>query len=179
MPSRNWCQGRDLAIWSDMMCGSVLFSYYTCKYVHTTVLPALLLVAVSPINVLADATDNCLLHVCRYVLQPIHNCSTWCSVRCRVRILHCCCCCCCCYCCGCCYIFILLRIVHTYDQVGIRPHIQVLLSAAVLTNASKVGPRRETARDSNESSAWRRYSKHLSWLFVLLLGQLCVIHHLK
>ena len=63
MPSRNWCPGWDCAIWSDHVFGQSIV------FVSCVLRPAFFFaaVAVAPINVLAGATDDRLLHVCAVV----------------------------------------------------------------------------------------------------------------
>ena len=58
MTSRTWCTGWGLAVWSDMVFVSAFFRII-CTYVR----PAFfLLLSVAPVDVLAGATDDCLLH---------------------------------------------------------------------------------------------------------------------
>lgn len=92
MLSRNWCPGGNLAIWSDVIYDSALFSYHTCTYYHLL----FLLPAVAAIDVLAGTTGNCLLHELAATIC--------CSVMWRVHILYCCCCSACLLtvCCSCC-----------------------------------------------------------------------------
>ena len=93
MPSRNWCPGCDLAVWSDMMFGSAFF-FVSHIQVRTYYDLLLLLLSVTPINAFfAGAIDGCLLHACVYCCSTATNCSTRCSVmwRSRTLLLLCCC----------------------------------------------------------------------------------------